>query len=124
MGGHRDHVAPVEHTSPCCVFPILCDPDDRLRYICVDRNGPGDGELEFRIGARLRRRGCYKNDEDSQRRERREGSTYLVRGYDAQLVLADRFVAAVWGASWPHNEPMGEFLTANGIRTATTLLFV
>ena len=41
---------------------------------------------------------------------------YLVRGYDARLVLANRAAAALWGANWPHDQPMQEFLKANDIR--------
>ncbi len=41
---------------------------------------------------------------------------YLVRGHDARLVLANRAVAEVWGASWPKGQPMSEFLATNGIR--------
>jgi signal transduction histidine kinase len=39
-----------------------------------------------------------------------------VQGRDARLVLANRAAAEIWGASWPRGQPMGEFLTANGIR--------
>ena len=44
------------------------------------------------------------------------GGVYLVRGRDARLVLANRAVAEVWGASWPQGQPMSEFLASNGIR--------
>ncbi len=44
------------------------------------------------------------------------GSVYLVRGKDARLVLANHAAAEVWGANWMPGQPMGEFLTANGIR--------
>jgi two-component system, OmpR family, phosphate regulon sensor histidine kinase PhoR len=43
-------------------------------------------------------------------------SVHLVRGRDAQLVLANRAAAQVWGVSWQPGQPMGEFLAANGIR--------
>ena len=43
-------------------------------------------------------------------------SVYLVQGRDARLILANRAAAEIWGASWPRGQPMGEFLTANGIR--------
>jgi signal transduction histidine kinase len=41
---------------------------------------------------------------------------YLVRGYDARLVLANRATATVWGAPWPLGQPLAEFLKENGIR--------
>jgi PAS domain S-box-containing protein len=40
---------------------------------------------------------------------------YLVRGPDARLVLANRAAISVWGAQWQPEQPMLEFLTANGI---------
>jgi signal transduction histidine kinase len=43
-------------------------------------------------------------------------SVYLVRGYDARLVLANRAAVEVWGASWPPGQSMGEFLAQNDIR--------
>jgi PAS domain S-box-containing protein len=43
-------------------------------------------------------------------------SIYLVRGYDARLILANRTAARVWGASWFPGQPIGEFLTRNRIR--------
>jgi PAS domain S-box-containing protein len=43
-------------------------------------------------------------------------SAYLVRGRDAQLVLANRAATTLWGASWRKDQPMGEFLRENGIR--------
>ena len=43
-------------------------------------------------------------------------SVYLVRGSDARLVLANRAATGVWGALWPYDQPMGEFLQENGIR--------
>ncbi len=42
-------------------------------------------------------------------------SVYLVRGRDARLVLANRAVAAVWGANWKVGQPMAEFLKENNI---------
>ncbi len=41
---------------------------------------------------------------------------YLVRGYDARLVLANRATATVWGAPWPLGQPLADFLKENGIR--------
>ncbi len=41
---------------------------------------------------------------------------YLVSGRDARLVLANRAVTEVWGASWTFGQPMNDFLTKNGIR--------
>jgi signal transduction histidine kinase len=41
---------------------------------------------------------------------------YLVRGHDARLVLANRAVTEVWGASWTYGQPMSDFLKTNGIR--------
>ncbi len=41
---------------------------------------------------------------------------YLVRGRDARLVLANHAAAGVWGATWPHDQPMSDFLATNGIR--------
>ena len=41
---------------------------------------------------------------------------YLVSGRDARLVLANRAVTEVWGASWPYGQPMSDFLATNGIR--------
>lgn len=43
-------------------------------------------------------------------------SVYLVRGHDARLVLDNRAARTLWGASWPHDRPMVEFLSENGIR--------
>ncbi len=42
-------------------------------------------------------------------------SVYLVYGTDARLLLANRAAANVWGAEWPADQPMLEFLTSNGI---------
>ncbi|HXZ03521.1 MAG TPA: ATP-binding protein, partial [Ktedonobacteraceae bacterium] len=41
---------------------------------------------------------------------------YLVSGCDARLVLANRAVTEVWGASWTNSQPMRDFLKTNGIR--------
>jgi signal transduction histidine kinase/GAF domain-containing protein len=41
---------------------------------------------------------------------------YLVSGRDAKLVLANRAVTEVWGASWSYGQPMRDFLAANDIR--------
>jgi signal transduction histidine kinase len=41
---------------------------------------------------------------------------YLVSGCDARLVLANRAVTEVWGASWTYGQPMSDFLKTNGIR--------
>lgn len=43
-------------------------------------------------------------------------SVYLVQGYDARLVLANRATAQVWGAPWSHGQPMHQFLEEYGIR--------
>ncbi|HJT57927.1 MAG TPA: ATP-binding protein [Ktedonobacteraceae bacterium] len=43
-------------------------------------------------------------------------SIYLVRGRDARLVLANRAIAEVWGATWAPGQPMSDFLATNGIR--------
>jgi PAS domain S-box-containing protein len=40
---------------------------------------------------------------------------YLVSGPDARLVLANRAASSVWGAEWQADQPMLEFLAANGI---------
>lgn len=45
-------------------------------------------------------------------------SVYLVRGPEARLVLANRAAATLWGASWPTNQPMHEFLQNHHIRIA------
>jgi two-component system phosphate regulon sensor histidine kinase PhoR len=41
---------------------------------------------------------------------------YLVSGRDARLVLANRAVTEVWGASWTYGQPMSDFLKTNGLR--------
>ncbi|MGI9058273.1 MAG: ATP-binding protein [Ktedonobacteraceae bacterium] len=43
-------------------------------------------------------------------------SVYLVRGHDARLVLANRALTTVWGATWMPGQPMSAFLKENGIR--------
>jgi two-component system phosphate regulon sensor histidine kinase PhoR len=43
-------------------------------------------------------------------------SIYLVRGHDARLVLANKAASAIWGANWPTNLPMEDFLRQNSIR--------
>ncbi len=43
-------------------------------------------------------------------------SVYLVRGHDARLVLANRALTTVWGATWMPGQPMTTFLAENGIR--------
>lgn len=40
---------------------------------------------------------------------------FLIYGYDARLVLANRAALAVLGAYWPPGQPMEEFLNHNGI---------
>jgi PAS domain S-box-containing protein len=40
---------------------------------------------------------------------------YLVYGSDARLLLANRAATSVWGAQWPADQPMLEFLATNGI---------
>ncbi len=42
-------------------------------------------------------------------------SVYLVYGADARLLLANRMASRVWGAEWPADQPMLEFLSNNGI---------
>jgi two-component system phosphate regulon sensor histidine kinase PhoR len=44
------------------------------------------------------------------------GSVYLVRGHDARLVLANKAAETLWGAQWPINLPMNDFLQQNSIR--------
>jgi PAS domain S-box-containing protein len=41
---------------------------------------------------------------------------YLVRGFDARLVLANRAVASIWGADWPEGQPLEAFLAGAGTR--------
>lgn len=40
---------------------------------------------------------------------------YMVRGRDARLVMANRAVATVWGATWEPGQPMADFLTEHDI---------
>lgn len=42
-------------------------------------------------------------------------SVYLVHGADARLTLANRAAYRVWGAQWPVDQPLLEFLAHNGI---------
>ncbi len=44
------------------------------------------------------------------------GSVYLVRGHNARLVLANKAAETLWGAQWPINLPMKDFLQQNSIR--------
>jgi PAS domain S-box-containing protein len=43
------------------------------------------------------------------------GSVYLVHGEDARLLLANRASSSIWGADWPIEQPMQEFLAYNHI---------
>jgi signal transduction histidine kinase len=43
-------------------------------------------------------------------------SIYLVRGRDARLVLANKAATTIWGADWPINLPMENFLQQNSVR--------
>ena len=43
-------------------------------------------------------------------------SIYLVYGPDARLLLANRAASRVWGAEWPIDQPMQNFLAAHQIR--------
>lgn len=43
-------------------------------------------------------------------------SVYLVRGYDARLVLANHAATSLWGSQWQVGQSMVDFLKANGIR--------
>ncbi len=43
-------------------------------------------------------------------------SIYVVHGQDARLVLANRAAASVWGAVWPPEQPMRDFLEEHAIR--------
>ncbi len=47
-------------------------------------------------------------------------SVYLVHGYDARLVLANRAATTVFGAVWRPGQPLREFLTENHIRVLGT----
>ncbi len=44
------------------------------------------------------------------------GGVYLVRGPDAELVLANRAATEVWGARWPIGQSMAAFLEVSGVR--------
>ncbi|HXX78649.1 MAG TPA: ATP-binding protein [Ktedonobacteraceae bacterium] len=46
------------------------------------------------------------------------GSVYLVRGEDARLMLANRTNSLLWGAPWPYNETMHDFLAEHRITLA------
>lgn len=46
-------------------------------------------------------------------------SVYLVYGQEARLLLANRAARSVWGADWPIDQPMQEFLSANAISVYT-----
>src|SRR5258708_3309959 len=46
MRRHGDHVAATEYACPLCVFPVLRQPDDGTRHICINRHRPGNGEVE------------------------------------------------------------------------------
>lgn len=41
---------------------------------------------------------------------------YLVRGWDAELVLANCQVADIWGAVWSEGQPMADFIAKSGSR--------
>jgi PAS domain S-box-containing protein len=43
-------------------------------------------------------------------------SVYLVYGSQARLLLANHAALRYWGADWPLNQPMREFLAATGIQ--------
>ena len=42
-------------------------------------------------------------------------SIYLVYGADARLLLANHAARSIWGAAWPIDQPMQEFIATNGI---------
>ncbi len=44
------------------------------------------------------------------------GGAYLVRGPEAELVIANHAAMDVWGATWPEGQPMREFLETSGVR--------
>ncbi len=44
------------------------------------------------------------------------GSIYVVHGYDARLLIANRRAASIWGAVWPPGQPMREFLELHDIQ--------
>lgn len=41
-------------------------------------------------------------------------SVYLARGHDAELVLANRRVADIWGGVWQEGQPIRQFLATSG----------
>ncbi|GCF08681.1 sensor histidine kinase [Dictyobacter arantiisoli] len=43
-------------------------------------------------------------------------SVYLVHGHDARLILSNHAAKALWGADWPYEQPMIEFLQQNAIQ--------
>jgi Signal transduction histidine kinase len=43
-------------------------------------------------------------------------SVFLVHGYDAKIILANRSATSVWGADWHYQQPLEDFLKSNGIR--------
>jgi PAS domain S-box-containing protein len=47
-------------------------------------------------------------------------SIYLVSGHDAHLLLANRAASRVWGAEWPIDQPMQQFLSTHGIHIFDT----
>jgi len=47
-------------------------------------------------------------------------SVYLVYGTDARLLLANDATCHIWGAHWPTDQPMLEFLKNNGIEILDT----
>lgn len=44
------------------------------------------------------------------------GSIYVVHGYDARLLIANRRAASIWGAVWSPGQPMREFLQQHDIQ--------
>ncbi len=44
------------------------------------------------------------------------GSTSVVHGRDARLILTNKAAADIWGAVWPLGQPMHEFLATQDIR--------
>ncbi len=43
-------------------------------------------------------------------------SIYVVHGHDARMLIANRQVASIWGANWPPDMPLREFLELHGIQ--------
>lgn len=41
---------------------------------------------------------------------------YLARGWDGELVLANRQIASIWGGEWQMGQPMVDFIAASGSR--------